>query len=381
MDSVERDQRRKLKRRSQRGYSLVVFTVSLVTMLGMLGLAVDLGRAYILRNELQSFVDAAALAASSEMDGSQTGIQRANSMALAGPMGSTKPNAYNFGTEPVSNATATYARSFTGTYDSYATARSGATNNYTFIRVTASATLPLFFMPAVKDAPLSLTLSATATAGQRGSSTVSNGGLVPFAPDAHNQSDTTHFGWTPGGQYTLKWGNGSSTTCTGDAGFTPPGNPPSEHGFVDIGQGNGNSAVRSAITSGGYPNANSTPSSLSTADSLRGVPGNRGASIFDALSDRSSQDTDTTSTTYQQYVTAGTGNGRRIVTVPVGGTWSGNGSNARTTVLGFANFFLDRSYSGSSGPICATYIGPATLNGNSSGATDSTKIYSNVLFQ
>src|SRR5665213_256027 len=96
--------------------------------------------------------------------------------------------------------------------------------------------------------------------------------------------------------------------------FTPPGSPPSEHGFVDIGEGNSNSNVRDAIVSGGYPNANSNPSSLAAGNTLGGVPGNRGSSIFDALDTRAGQDTDDTSTSYAQYVANGTGNGRRIVT-------------------------------------------------------------------
>ena len=150
---------------------------------------------------------------------------------------------------------------------------------------------------------------------------------------------------------------------------------------MDIGEGNSNANVRTAILSGGYPNANSSPSSLATGNTLGGVPGNRGSSIFDALNTRASQDTDDTSTTYAQYLASGTGNGRRVVTVAIAGTWSGNGNNANTPILGFANFFLDPTYSGTSGGICATYIGPASSSGTSSGGTDGTKVYSNILYQ
>jgi hypothetical protein len=120
---------------------------------------------------------------------------------------------------------------------------------------------------------------------------------MPFAPDAHNQADHVNFGLTPGTEYTLKWGNGNTTTCAGDAGFTPPGSPPSEHGFIDIGTGNSNSNIRDAIKWGGYPNANTNPSSIATGDTLGGVPGNRGSNIFDALQTHVDQDTPTTSTT------------------------------------------------------------------------------------
>ena len=347
----------------------------------MLGLAIDVGRMFVYKNELQTFADASALAAVAQLDGTQSGVQGADSTATAGPLGTTKPNGYNFDTVTVSTVTTGYASAFAGTYDNYATASSAAVNTYRFLRVTASANVPSNFLPVLPGISNQLALTALAIAGAQAQNSISNGGLVPFAPDAHNAADTKNFGLTPGTQYTLKWGNGNSTTCAGDLGFTPPGAPPSEHGFVDIGEGNGTSGIRPAIEYGGYPNANSTPSSITAGMNLVSDPGNRGSSIFGALSNRVNQDTDITSTTWDQYKASGTGNGRRVVTVAMVGTWSGQGHNANAPVLGFANFFLNSSYSGSSGPICATYIGPGSLTGTSSGGTDGTKIYSNILYQ
>ncbi|MCU1339772.1 MAG: hypothetical protein JWO19_5353 [Bryobacterales bacterium] len=71
------------KKRSERGFSLILLTVSLVVMLGMLGLAVDVGRMFICKNELQAFVDASAWAAVGYLDGTQAGVQTANAMALS----------------------------------------------------------------------------------------------------------------------------------------------------------------------------------------------------------------------------------------------------------------------------------------------------------
>ena len=368
------------RRKNQGGFSLLLIAAGGSVMIGMLGLAFDLGRMFIVKNELQTFVDASAIAACRQLDGSQLGVQTAHNTATAGPLGSTRPNGWNFDVNAIANITDTYATSFTGTYDNYATASSNATNNYRFINVTANATLPLYFLPVIPNLPTSQLLQSSAVGGQQAQTTLS-GGMLPFAPDAHNAANTTNFGWTVGQSYTLKWGNGSTTNCGGDAGFTPPGNPPSEHGFVDIGEGNSNSNVRTAIEYGGYPNANSSPSSLSAGTSLGGVPGNRGSSIFDALNARAAQDSNDTSATYADYVASGTGNNRRLVTVAVAGTWSGNGNNASTSIVGFANFFLLPSYSGTSGPICAIYVGPASINGNSSGGTDSTKVYSTMLYQ
>jgi hypothetical protein len=185
-------------------------------------------------------------------------------------------------------------------------------------------------------------------------------------------------------EYTLKWGNGNSTTCAGDLNFNPH-NPPSIHGYVDLGQGPGTANLRNAIVYGGYPNSLTVPSQVTTNEALFSDPGNRGASIFSALAERSNQDPDQTSLTWEAYKAAGIGNGRRIVTVPINSPAldAGSGSNSTVTVIGFGNFLLDPGATivGNSGSICATYIGPANLNGNASGATDGTVVYSTVLFK
>ena len=61
--------------------------LSLFVMIGMLGLAIDVGRIFVYKTELQTFADNSAMAAVAKMDGTQAGIQSANSMALTGPDG------------------------------------------------------------------------------------------------------------------------------------------------------------------------------------------------------------------------------------------------------------------------------------------------------
>lgn len=373
-----REPRPAVRKRSEAGFSLLLLTASLIVIVAMLGLTFDIGRMFIVKNELQTFADASALAAISFMDGTQTGIQSANSTATAGPLGTTKPNGYNFDTTAITNVTATYASQFTGQYDSYATASTGATNNYNFINVTANASIPMFFMPVLPGIPASYTVTAHAIAGQK--QNASPGDLAPFMPDATNMADTKNFGFVVGQEYTLKWGTGNpaTTTCNGDSSFVDP-NPQAQHGFVNLGQGNSNSALRDAIVYGADPN-----SPIDVGSLIPGVPGNRGTTIFSALSALAGQDTDDTST-YPAYLTSlanGTANGRRIITVAIGdpSTWNGNGAGSEA-VAGFGNFLLDPSYSGTDGPICATYLGPADANGVSSGGTSGTVVYTNVLFQ
>src|SRR5579872_3659268 len=71
----------------QDGYILVTLTIGLVFLLGVVGLAIDIGRMYITRAEAQSFADAAALFAAQQLDGTPEGISRAQKQALATPKG------------------------------------------------------------------------------------------------------------------------------------------------------------------------------------------------------------------------------------------------------------------------------------------------------
>jgi len=65
------------RRTRQRGFILIAMSVSMLLLLAVLGLAFDLGRVYIARNEAQVFTDAAAMAAVSKLDGTAAGIARA----------------------------------------------------------------------------------------------------------------------------------------------------------------------------------------------------------------------------------------------------------------------------------------------------------------
>ena len=364
-------------------------TLTANVLIAAVGLAVDLGHMFVVRSELQAFSDAAAMAAIPNLDGTRAGIQNAHTKATQGPLGASLPNATNFGTTSVTTATDTYATTFGGTYDSYATATTSSTNTYRFVKVAASANVPIYFLRILPGIASPATVSSSATAGQKAMPpNFNNGGLIPLSVDGHNTDASNEFGFTRGTRYTMRWGNGTATDCAGDSGFTPQ-NVPSQHGPVDIGQGNGESNLGSAIDYGGYPNASSTPSSIGINTSLTTPPGNRGSALDSSLAVRAGQDIDQTDTTwsaYQAALAAGTANGRRVVTAPImNSTYSGSGSNRTGTVIGFGSFLLDpaSTLSGtpSPGPICATYIGPASLSGGTSGGTNGASLYVGVLFQ
>ena len=61
----------------KRAYILVATALSLPFLLGVGGLAIDIGRMYITKNEAQAYVDSASLAAARQLDGTSAGITRA----------------------------------------------------------------------------------------------------------------------------------------------------------------------------------------------------------------------------------------------------------------------------------------------------------------
>ena len=70
-------------RRRARGAVAITFVVMLLTLLGFIGMALDLSQVYNRKAELQSLADAAALAASRELAGTAAGVTAAASRAAA----------------------------------------------------------------------------------------------------------------------------------------------------------------------------------------------------------------------------------------------------------------------------------------------------------
>jgi uncharacterized membrane protein len=70
----------------QRGFVLIAMSITMLLLLAVMGLAFDLGRVYIARNEAQVFADAAAMTAASKLDGSSAGIAKAKESVARLPM-------------------------------------------------------------------------------------------------------------------------------------------------------------------------------------------------------------------------------------------------------------------------------------------------------
>ena len=70
----------------RRGFVLIAMSITMLLLLACIGMAFDLGRVYIARNEAQVFCDAASMAAASKIDGTEAGLDRAREAVARVPM-------------------------------------------------------------------------------------------------------------------------------------------------------------------------------------------------------------------------------------------------------------------------------------------------------
>jgi hypothetical protein len=315
----------------------------------MLALAADIGRMYIVKSEAQAYADAAALAAALELDATTAGITRARSSLDA------STNRWSMGTMAFSGSQVDFAAQAGGPWQGSPNPASG----FRFARVRASTTVPLYFMPVIASTGSSV-VSASAVAAQVLKPSFREGSM-PFSPFAHD-SGQPDFGFTPGERYTLRWGSNPKVnvnTCPGD----------NAQAWVDMAKAGG-SDERGYIeeTSSAIIRA-AIEQDYMTAEVTIGQPvdmtGGNKQTQRDSLITRVNQDTDPTSATYAQYEAAGTGNGRRLVAVPINNGFPDN------VVLGFGLFFLllpsEYDHSGNR-PFCAEFVGPYVQGSRHKGA-------------
>jgi Flp pilus assembly protein TadG len=364
-------------RRRASGFVVIAAALTIVMLIGIMGLCMDLARMYIARNEIQAFTDAASIGATLQLNGTDQGNQNAQQLVSQ----YQNPDMWNFQTATPQNVTVAFAAVATGPY----VTNPSSANGVKYAKVTAESPVVLYFMPGFSTtAPVGMmlatigrvqTLQAVATSGQLPVSTFYES-LLPYSPDAINIADP-NFGYQQGSMYTLRWPPpgqrpdptnppppGSSkykNWCQGDrdANYVTP-NSSSERGFIDIGYGGnsgGSAFIREAIVS----NVQAHP--LSIGDTIINVNGDKGTESA-AMQERFGEDTDTVSTNYAQYLaniennTSGKGDGRRLVIVPVN-------NPANDVVLGFGLFLLHSDVCGSdaTASCCAEYVGAALVPG------------------
>ena len=325
------------KHTTERGYVLIALSLSLVFLLGMAGLAVDIGRMYTTKSEAQSFVDSAALAAALKLDGTTNGITNAQNAVT------NDPKKWEFQNDSFTNVTTQFGTSANGPWT--ATPPNPPTNYY-FAQVQTTVSLPMYLMGPLAGRTATIAASAVAGRATTGSMT---GGEFPFSPYtriASPDNPADPFGYQVGDIYTLRWGApGNRTTCGTDATQPNLSTNGKIRGYCCVAESAAN--LRQAIVGG-----QTDPVTIGNPVEMDNGAKNTEMS---AIAMRVEEDTDITSTTYAQYLANGTGNGERVVVVAV------NNGPPSYTAVGFAGFFLlsDSSYTGLKGndSACAEYIG------------------------
>jgi Flp pilus assembly protein TadG len=348
------------KRKGQHGFVLLIMGVTAVVTAGFLGLAMDVGRTYITKNEAQAFADAGALAAALDLDGTSAGVTNAQTAATS------VGNKWNFATTAFTGTTVEVATSSAGPWTSASSPPSPATN-YTYVRVTASALVNLYFAPVVtawwSSALMTETVKASAVAAQLPQTTW-NTGAFPFSPIAFDgptggNHNTSPWGLVAGDQYTMRYAASGKSECAGDAGDTDHRKAADDRGFW----GSNSAATASAEIEG-----LTQEESVTVGAPIPAVGGAK-TSVADALDYRIAADGDTTDTTYAAYMANSSHNGQRIAMMPI------QSEVAPHNVLGFGSFLLTASgtydHKGNA-DWCAIYIGEPNLAGSGNQGASST---------
>ena len=378
-----------IRRRScQRGFVLITMGVAAVALFGALGMAIDLGRMFIVKNETQAFCDAGAIAAVLQIDGTSNGVSNAKSAVT------NSTNKWNLSSTSISSPGVVFAKSGSGPW----VANPNPATDYVYVKVSTTVTMPLYFI-AVVVGNTTQDVSSTAIAGQVGFSSGGGGGggggstssnVNPvfrhgLAPYTSVSTDTTGptFGFTVGTSYDIQWPN-HSAIGTGGCSSSNPANC-----FVKnpcTGDAN-NSSTMTAVVSSWGPSISGYWGSSSNADIQQeildlkqlgsvdvgtnlGPAGlnllTNGNKMAEAgyLDDRVNEDLNVTDNTVSAYL-ASAHNGRRLISVPIVDPVDTN----HTNVIGYGVFLLyaSKTQNGNSNyykhnqngndPYCAMYAG------------------------
>ncbi|CAN7306940.1 MULTISPECIES: pilus assembly protein TadG-related protein [unclassified Variovorax] len=180
----------------QGGAVLITTALLLLFLLGFMGLALDFGRLFILKTELQTSIDSCALAAVQELDGASDALTRATNAGLvAGNL-----NKINFQGEAaaVADAEVTFSDSLNGTYSK--TFAPIANAKYAKCLHTRAGVAPWLLQTLTAfsgDSSYGATRGAFAV-GVATRSSAQSACAIPVRIRPRDASDKTNFGFTPG---------------------------------------------------------------------------------------------------------------------------------------------------------------------------------------
>lgn len=339
--------KRLISKRAERGFVLIGMAISVVVLLGMLGLVFDIGRSLVAKNEAQAFTDSAALAAARRLNGLQSGIDLAREEVTA------NRNRWNFASKTFTGVEVEFSRDKAA----WSAMPSAPLTNVKYVRVTApSNPMGMLFLPLARTRD-TMNVRARSVAGVELGTTFEQG-VFPFAPFAKDPAGP-NFGYNFGDELTLLWpssigSNGQgvkmNNLCAADrnqaaldavkAGTT------ADRGYI---QETSASSIAAAIVDDHMDYTVALGMPVSRSGGVKTMDVNK------ALADRVAQDTSRNDPDYYNYInTHDESPMRRIVVVPII-------SNALDAiVLGFVRVFLPPNQNGNpNNAKCAMFIGPA----------------------
>jgi len=199
--------------------SIPLLVLMVPVFFGLMGFALDLGRLYLIKGELNQAANAMALAAASQLIGTDASLDNATQAAQGPTLDNTNgfANKYNFGSIVIGQNSGNLTNTVNSpTYYDSMSAVGGATqaagSTARFAQVTMQADAPLLFWSILPVGQTRKTaVGAIATAGISAPLCIACQ-ILPFAVAAVDSSDTANWGFVPGTIYTFY------STCTG----TPP---------------------------------------------------------------------------------------------------------------------------------------------------------------
>ncbi len=163
----------------------IIVALSIAVLIGMIGLAVDLGRMFVIKTELQNAADACALAAAKELDGAADSLIRADA---AGMLVGGSRNEINFQDEPadaVATLSIAYSATLSGTYNSGASISPSDIPSMDYVKCTISRpNIPILFMVVQGFSSQTVKASAVASLVPSQSPCVLPIGYCKFTPPA-----------------------------------------------------------------------------------------------------------------------------------------------------------------------------------------------------
>jgi hypothetical protein len=303
--------------RRERGVVIIWVAFFLLLMLGFVAIGIDVAKLMATRTELQNAADAAALAGASAINFT-TGVVTPDTAIVRAQATAAANNAFKNGEAPVTLLAADVSFPASNVVK-------------VIVRRDASSGGAMITHVAQVLGVTSIDVKATATAKAESVSSVCEK-LVPMGAII----DPAVGAFLPGCSHTYSLKIGSNGAGT-------PGNfqlldfPNCDEGPC-AGMNGGGSEIRCEV-------ANGYSCCVSIGQYIDTQPGNKVGPFRQGLDDRWAGDTDQRQNIcYEQY----TGNGNRVINVPIFDTWDPNGKKP-VKIIGFSAFFIQNKPSGGGG--------------------------------